>query len=60
MENKEKKSSTFVGKIVWILVTILIAYNVKLYLENRVPVNAEVNGNGNDVSYVRNNTEKWW
>lgn len=58
MENKEKKSSTFVGKIVWILVTILIAYNVKLYLENRVPVNAEVNGNGNDVSYVRNNTEK--
>jgi hypothetical protein len=56
MENKEKKSSTFVGKIVWILVTILIAYNVKLYMDNRVPVNAEVKGNGNDVYYVRNNT----
>ena len=55
MEKKEQeqKKSTFVGKIVWVLVSILLAYNIRLYLGDRVPVNVEINGDGNDFFNVR-------
>ncbi|CAD8083484.1 unnamed protein product [Paramecium primaurelia] len=57
-ENQQQKgsSSTF-NKILWIIVGVLVAYNIKLYLNSRSSAHFEINGNEitmqNDALYLK-------